>query len=114
MFFLNKEHVLEGKKIVFAQVNSSAEDNLSNDISNFLPTHVFFNSTGWTPEAAHLGFDGEFGADCPNAILVILYQAQELRMDIRLPTTTDLLPQQDTSSSIALGETRVQKEETFN
>lgn len=69
--------------------------------TNFLPPDLFPNSTGLTPGAADLGVDGEFGADCPNAILVRLCQAQELRMDIRRPTTTYFLPQQDTSSNAA-------------
>lgn len=85
----------------FSQANSSAKDIFSKDISNFLPTHLSFNSTGISSGAAYLGLDGEFGADCPNAILVILCEAQELRMDIRHPTTADLLPQQDTSGNIA-------------
>lgn len=36
----------------------------------------------------HSKFDRDSGVDCPNAILVLLLQIQELWMDIMLPTLT--------------------------
>lgn len=99
-----KQHILEEKNVFHIYFLNKlffffAKGNFIKDISDVLLSHLFLNSTGLTPAAAYLESDGEFGADCPNAILVCL--DQELRMDIRLPTTAFLLARQDTSSHIA-------------